>query len=307
MAHVLTVAIFDPALKQTGRGECVPYAHYGETMGGTQDQIASVAAQVAAGASRSDLLDLLPAGAARNGIDAALWDLDFKAARASRSPSPWEGPIGPVRTVRTLSLATPEEMASEATRVAPNFSSLKLKLGGEPGNADIDRVAAVRAAVPDHQLVVDANESWSPDVVELRIEALVPFALSLVEQPVPADQDAILETFKSAIPLCADESFHTTADLDRIAARYDIVNLKLDKTGGLTHALEAKTAASALGLDIMVGCMVGTSLAMAPALILAQGVDLVDLDGPYLLAEDRKPALDLGQDGWIKPRLDFWG
>jgi L-Ala-D/L-Glu epimerase len=286
-----------------GRGECVPYRHYGETPESVLVQLEGVRTDIERGAGREDLLRLLPAGAARNAADAALWDLEarlggepaWRLAGLDRSPE--------TRTVRTLSLDTPEAMASEAARVR-GFGTLKLKLDGRD---DIARVEAVKAAAPCCVLLVDANESWDPADLESRLHALADLGVAMVEQPVKPDDDGLLERIERPLPVGADESFHTEADLDRVARRYDVVNLKLDKTGGLTAALAIRRAAEARGLGIMVGCMVGTSLSMAPALVLAHGARFVDLDGPYLLARDREPALRLEPDGRMGWSAELWG
>ncbi len=286
-----------------GRGECVPYGHYGESPASVVAQIESVRTAIAGGAGRSELLALLPAGAARNGIDAALWDLEARISGMSAAHRAGLPGLLEARTVRTISLDTPETMATEAAKL-PQFEMLKLKLG--PGDF-VERVEAVRAARPEVRLVVDANESWSPNEVGPALAALAELGVELVEQPLRPQEDAVLEGLRRAVPVCADESFHTTADLERIAGRYDAVNVKLDKTGGLTHALEVARAARERGLELMVGCMLGTSLSMAPALLVAQGVKWVDLDGPYLLARDREPGLLLQDDGVIRPNPDLWG
>ena len=310
-AEVLTVSLEDDS-GVVSRGECVPYAHYGETHDSVAQQIQSLAARIEDGFSRDELEQALPAGAARNALDCALWDLELKAQRQTgEDPGALSGTtdrVRAVRTMRTLSLADPEVMATEAVRVATQFAILKLKLGGEgDGSLDEQRVEAVHAAAPACRLVIDANESWPAAQAARRTERMAQRGVALIEQPVRADEDHVLSEFDHAVPLCADESFHTSSDLDRVAGRYDVVNLKLDKTGGLTHGLRARAAAQDRGLGIMVGCMLGTSLAMAPALHLAQGVEWVDLDGPYLLAEDRDPGLDLSEDGWIAPNPLCWG
>jgi L-alanine-DL-glutamate epimerase-like enolase superfamily enzyme len=286
-----------------GQGECVPYRHYGETPETVLGQIESVRAAIEGGADRVELLGLLPAGAARNALDAALWDLEarlagqpaWRLAGLDREPA--------TRTVRTLSLDTAEAMAAEAEKVSA-FGTLKLKLDGRDDQA---RVRAVRAAAPECTLVVDANESWRPGDLARRLGELAALGVALVEQPVRPADDELLERIERPVPVCADESFHTEADLGRVARRYDFVNLKLDKTGGLTAALAIRRAAEERGLGIMVGCMVGTSLSMAPALVLAQGVRLVDLDGPYLLERDREPGLRLSPDGRIGWNGELWG
>jgi L-alanine-DL-glutamate epimerase-like enolase superfamily enzyme len=286
-----------------GRGECVPYSHFGETPQSVVAAIESAGDAVAAGVDRAGLLEALPAGSARNAIDAALWDLE---ARTSGTPA-WRTaglPAPPrARTVRTLSLDTAEAMAAQASGLR-GFAILKLKLDGGP---DVERVAAVRAAAPDATLIVDANEAWQPAQVEERVAALVDLGVAMIEQPVAPAEDALLGEIEHPVPFCADEAFHTAADLDRVAARYDMVNFKLDKTGGLTYALGLRRQAEERGLEVMAGCMVGTSLSMAPALILAQGLRYVDLDGPYLLAADRAPGLELGGDGWMEWNGALWG
>ncbi|HVS63931.1 MAG TPA: N-acetyl-D-Glu racemase DgcA [Thermoanaerobaculia bacterium] len=304
-SRVVTVTIERDGV--SGRGECVPYAHFGETPDGvvaaiesSRDWIESAAAR---GAERRELLDALPAGAARNAIDAALWDLE---ARSSGVPA-WRaaGLEAPptARTVRTLSLDDPETMGEQAAALR-DFATLKLKLDGGP---DAERVAAVREAAPGATLIVDANEAWAPELVEERLATLAGLGVAMVEQPVAPACDDLLRTIEHPVPLCADEAFHTAADLDRVAERYDMVNLKLDKTGGVTCALDLRREAEARGLEAMVGCMVGTSLSMAPALILAQGLRFVDLDGPYLLARDREPGLGLGADGRMTWNATLWG
>ena len=307
-AEVLTVRL-DAGDGHVGRGECVPYAHYGETMDSVTEQIESLRGDLVRGLTREQLEDSLPAGAARNAVDCALWDLELKGAGNRReSAQPAAGSLRSVRTMRTLSLAPPDVMAAEAERVANLFETLKLKLGGEgDGSLDEHRVEAVHTAAPRCRLVVDANESWPATEAERRARRMAERGVALVEQPVPADDDEVLATFEHPLALCADESFHTASDVDRVATRYDVVNLKLDKTGGLTHALRARHDAEAAGLGIMVGCMLGTSLAMAPALHLAQAAEWVDLDGPYLLAEDRDPGLRLTEDGFMEPNALLWG
>lgn len=286
-----------------GRGEGGPTRHYGESPEGVVAQIAGVRREIERGASREALLGLLPAGAARNAVDAALWDLEARLSGVPvwRSAGLEEPPVA--RTVRTLSLDTSEAMAKQAREVR-GFGVLKLKLDG---GDDVARVDAVRAEAPDCQILVDANESWHRSDVERRLEQLALRGVSLVEQPVKPADDEVLEHVVRHVPVCADESFRTAADLDRAAQRYDVVNLKLDKTGGLTAALALRRAAEERGLGIMVGCMVGTSLSMAPGLVLAQGARFVDLDGPYLLERDSSPSLHLAADGTMRWNGELWG
>lgn len=271
----------------TGRGECVPYARYGESVDGVVAALATQQDAVAAGLDRDALQRALPAGAARNALDAALWSLE--ARQAGRPVWQLAGLAAPrpLVTAYTLSLGTPAAMAEAAARAA-HRPLLKVKLGGPDGGAgDDERIAAVRAAAPAATLIVDANEAWRAATLERRLAACAAAGVALVEQPLPADADGALEGFASPVPLYADESFHGLATLDAAARRYAGVNLKLDKTGGLTAALALAREVRARGLDLMVGCMVGTSLGMAPAFLLGGLARFVDLDGPLLLARDR--------------------
>jgi L-Ala-D/L-Glu epimerase len=286
-----------------GRGECVPYARYGESVDGVVAAIEACAESVADGLSRAGLLERLPPGAARNAIDCALWDLEAKRAGKRAFDLAGLGAPAPVLTALTISLAPPEAMAARA-REASAYPLLKLKLGGD---GDEERFAAVRAAVPDARLIADANEAWRPETLERLFAAAAKAGVELIEQPLPANRDQILQHIARPVRVCADESVHDRASLAPIAARYDAVNIKLDKAGGLTEALAVKASARALGLKIMVGCMVGTSLSMAPALLLAQGADFVDLDGPLLLARDRVPGLTYEGGTVLPPPAALWG
>jgi len=286
-----------------GRGECVPYPRYGESVESVVGSIEALAPQVAAGLDRDRLGDALPSGAARNALDCALWDLDAKSTGVSIATLAGVGQLKPVETAFTISLASPEEMARKA-REARDHWLLKLKLGGD---GDEERLAAVRAAVPDARLIVDANEAWSETNLERMLEAATAARVELIEQPLPAGADQVLEYYERRVPICADESVHDRASLVKIAKRYDAVNIKLDKTGGLTEALATMAEARARGLKIMVGCMVATSLAMAPALVLAQDADWVDLDGPLLLARDRGPGLIYEAGEVFPPAPALWG
>lgn len=267
-----------------GSGECLPYPRYGESVEGVVAQISSVPTD---GLTRTRLQSLLPAGAARNAIDCALWDLEAKRSgrpvwQLAGLPEP-----GPVITAFTIVLDTPEKMGAGARENALR-PLLKLKLSGA---GDLERVRAVRANAPNAALIIDANEGWSVEDYRLLAPKLAGLGVALIEQPFRAGNDGVLAELPRPVPVCADESCHTDDDLARLVGSYDAVNIKLDKTGGLTEALALKRAAEATGLKIMIGCMVATSLAMAPALLLAQGADWVDLDGPLLLARDRTPAL----------------
>jgi L-alanine-DL-glutamate epimerase-like enolase superfamily enzyme len=287
----------------TGRGECVPYGHYGESMEGVAAAIAACAPAIAKGLSRAELAALLPAGGARNALDCALWDLEAKRSGRSAAELAGVGPLRPVLTAFTLSLDTPEAMAEKA-RAAKAYPLLKLKLGGD---GDLERLAAVRDAVPKARLIADANEAWQPHETESLIAAAAAAGVELIEQPLLAGKDELLACIAHPVPICADESVHDRASLARLAGRYDAVNIKLDKTGGLTEALLLAQEARALGLRIMVGSMVATSLAMIPALLVAQNADWVDLDGPLLLARDRVPGLTYDGALVLPPPPALWG
>jgi L-Ala-D/L-Glu epimerase len=284
-----------------GRGECVPYARYGETPDSLMAALASIDPDV----TREALQGVLPAGAARNALDCALWDLEAKRAGKSvaalvQGPEP-----SAVVTCFTLSLGPPDDMARAAAAV-PHLPLLKLKLGRADGR-DGDRMRAVRGARPDARLVADANEGWTETNVEPLLEVAAEAEFELIEQPLPADSDGILAKIPHHVPVCADEGAHTAADLPALKARYDAVNIKLDKAGGLTEALKMAAAARELGFEIMTGCMVATSLAMAPAMLLAHVSRWVDLDGPLLLANDRPDGLQI-KNGIITPPLrTLWG
>jgi L-alanine-DL-glutamate epimerase-like enolase superfamily enzyme len=270
-----------------GRGECVPYARYGETVETVRAQIESVRAAIAAGAERADLQGLLRPGAARNALDCALWDL---AAKASGVPAYVQIGLpapGPVTTAFTISVGSPDAMAAAAVKASWR-PLLKIKLAGE---GDPARIAAVRAAAPDATLIVDANEAWTEADLPAHLEACARAGVALVEQPLPAGRDAALARIGRIIPVCADESVHARQGLIDLADRYDAVNLKLDKTGGLTEMLAMAAEAEAAGFGLVIGCMVATSLAMAPALLLAGRARFVDLDGPLLLEKDRPDGL----------------
>ena len=297
VAEVLTVCVEEDG--RVGWGECVPYARYGESVESVADQVMGLPTELA----REELQEALPAGAARNSVDCALWDLAAKQAGARAWRLAGIERPGPVVTAFTLSLDTPEKMEASARRHAGR-PLLKVKLGGEE---DMSRLEAVRRGAPDTRLIVDANEGWSAELYSEMAAHLVRLGVQLVEQPLPAGNDGTLAEIERPLPVCADESVHDRATLPALMGKYDAVNIKLDKTGGLTEALALRDAAREQGLDIMVGCMVGTSLAMAPAILLAQGATVVDLDGPLLLAEDRDHALEY-EDGRVHPpRPELWG
>jgi len=301
VAEVVVAEIAEGAVK--GRGECVPYAHYGETAERVAAALAAMAPAVADGLDRKSLQAAMPAGAARNALDAALWDFDAKAAGKSAAALAGLPAPRPLVTAYTLSLDTPAAMARAAAAAAAR-PLLKIKLAG-PG--DLERVSAVREAAPRARLIVDANEGWrEADFVDFAA-ALGRLGVALIEQPFAAGADAALSRLPHPVPVCADESCHTRADLDRLAGKYEAVNIKLDKAGGLTEALALAAEARARGFKIMVGCMVGTSLGMAPAVLVAQRADFVDLDGPLLLARDRVPGLRYEGSTLYPPEPALWG
>jgi len=287
-----------------GRGECVPYARYGESVAGVVATLEALAPALAAGRlDRMALQMALPAGAARNALDCAFWD--FEAKRAGRPVWQLAGLNRPtvVTTAYTLSLDTPEAMG-RAARAEARRPLIKLKLAGAD---DIDRVSAVRRNAPDARLIVDANEGWTPDQLEPLSAELARLGVEMVEQPLPAGGDEMLAKVAHSLSFCADESCHDRASLDTIAGRYEMVNIKLDKAGGLTEALAVRNAAKDIGMKVMVGCMVATSLAMAPAVLLAQDADIIDLDGPLLLARDREEGLRFAGSEITPPAPDLWG
>ncbi|NRG17979.1 dipeptide epimerase [Rhizobiales bacterium] len=286
-----------------GRGECVPYPRYGETVSGVISDIEKMAKEFAHGLDRAGLQLAMPAGAARNALDCALWD--FEAKRAGKSVSALLGRAepSPLVTAFTISVGSPEKMASDAEK-AKTRPLLKVKLAGD---SDPERIAAVRSAAPKARLIVDANEAWTAETFEKNLAACADAKVELIEQPLPAGDDMLLARIKRTVPVCADESAHTSAGLGDLRERYDAVNVKLDKTGGLTEALVMVDEAKALGFKVMVGCMLGTSLAMAPAAIAAQGADFVDLDAPLLLSSDRIPGLSFEGSTLLPPSRELWG
>jgi L-alanine-DL-glutamate epimerase-like enolase superfamily enzyme len=300
-AAVVTVTLRDGTLR--GRGECVPYARYGETVDGVVEAIRSIGEALASGAGRQALQALLPAGAARNAVDCAFWDLEAKATDRTIAAMAGLGDCQPLTTCYTLSLGTPETMEA-AARAASQRPLLKVKLGGD---GDPARIAAVRRGAPLSRLVVDANEAWTEANFAENLSACAAAGVELIEQPLPAGRDHALAGFQRTIPICADESLHEAHDVAALANRYDAVNIKLDKAGGLTEALKIRDAARRNGLKIMVGCMVGSSLAMAPAWYLAQGADVVDLDGPLLLAADRDNPVPYEGSEMQAPPRSLWG
>ncbi|MFM2356198.1 MAG: hypothetical protein RLZZ528_1934 [Pseudomonadota bacterium] len=296
-ARVLTVTVRD--VRFSGRGECVPYARYGETPETVAAQIEGLPPDM----THAGLPDALPAGAARNAVDCAFWDLAAKqAGRRVWQLLGLPAPV-PVLTAYTLSLAPPDQMRAAAARHA-HRPVLKIKLGTPD---DMPRLEAVRAGAPRARIIVDANEGWTTEVYADLAPHLVRLGVALVEQPLPAGQDEALAHMPRPVPVCADESCHDRASLPGLRGKYDMVNIKLDKAGGLTEALALRDAARAAGFGIMVGCMVGSSLAMAPAVLVAQGAAIADLDGPLLLAEDRAHPIRYEADHICPPDPDLWG
>jgi L-Ala-D/L-Glu epimerase / N-acetyl-D-glutamate racemase len=288
---------------QTGRGECVPYPHYGETPEATLASLEAMREAIARGLDRTALQAAMPPGAARNALDCAFVDLEAKASGKRAWTLLGRTTPQPCVTAYTISLASPDAMAAAAARAA-HRPLLKIKLGGE---GDGERVAAVSRAAPDAELIIDANEAWTPANLEPNLEACAAAGVTLVEQPLPAGADEMLERIRHPIPICADESVHDRTSLDGLRARYEAINIKLDKTGGLTEALALADAARALGFDLMVGCMVATSLSMAPAMLLTPQARFVDLDGPLLLACDRHHALRYEGSLVYPPEVALWG
>ena len=299
-ARVVVVTASDG--QHTGRGEAVPSARYGESGASVLAQIESM--ESAPNLDRQQIQKLLPAGAARNALDCALWDLEAKVS----GKRVWDlaniDIVDAVETAFTISLDTPAAMAA-AARANAAAPILKLKLGGD--NLDLARVEAVREAAPAARLLIDANESWSPSHYRENVPALNGLGVELIEQPFPANADEILENLDHPVPVCADESCHTSVDLLRLSNRYEVLNVKLDKTGGLTEALLLSERARKAGFKLLIGCMVCTSLGIAPARLLASATDYVDLDGPLLLADDRhhRLAYENGRIGLPSRRL--WG
>ena len=288
----------------TGSGECVPYARYGETLDTVEAQIRGITEDLKNGIDRTALQTALPAGAARNALDCAMWDLAAKTAgepvwKLAGLPEPES-----VVSAYTLSLGDATSMQAKAAEHAER-PLLKIKLGG--GAEDIERIRAVRRGAPDTTIIVDANEGWTRGEYESLAPVLLELGVAMVEQPFPASDDEVLASMQRPLPVCADESCHDSASLPAIAGKYDVVNIKLDKTGGLTEALVLRDAARQQGFDIMVGCMVGSSLAMAPAVLVAQGAKFVDLDGPLLLAEDRIPPLNFTGSVVAPAPVQLWG
>ncbi len=301
-AEVITASVTAGGF--TGHGECVPYARYDETLDTVEEQLRSLASDLANDMDRSALQSALPAGAARNALDCALWDLEAKTTGKPVWQLAGLQAPGTVVSAYTLSLGDAASMQSKASEHA-HRPLLKIKLGG--GEHDIERIQAVRRGAPQTTIIVDANEGWSRSEYEELAPVLLDLGVAMVEQPLPSSDDAALASMERPLPVCADESCHDSGSLAAVAGKYDVVNIKLDKTGGLTEALALRSKAIQQGFEIMVGCMVGSSLAMAPAILVAQGARYVDLDGPLLLAQDRSPALQFNGSIISPAQAELWG
>jgi L-alanine-DL-glutamate epimerase-like enolase superfamily enzyme len=300
-AEVVTCTIVENG--HSGHGECVPYGRYGESMESVVAEIKAMRPSIKAGLTRSDLIGAMKPGAARNAVDCALWDLEAKSTGICVANCLGIAKPKPLTTAYTISLGEPEEMAAK-TRAQAHRPLLKVKVGT---GDDESRIRAVRAAAPDAMIILDANEGWPEEVLVHHLQIAAEAGVALVEQPLPAGKDAMLAAIRRPILVCADESVHHSGDLAALRDRYDAINIKLDKTGGLTEALAMKQEAQRLGFQIMIGCMVGSSLAMAPAVLLAQDAEFVDLDGPLLLARDRDPALRYEASLVFPPTAALWG
>ncbi len=290
--------------REVGRGECVPYARYGESTGSVTEAIERAARGWTDVATARAVLSRMARGAARNALDCALWDLEAKlAGKPAWSLLGWDEPPEPVTTMRTVSLGTPTAM-HEAAKAFAHAKVIKVKVGG---GADLERIEAVHAAAPQAELVVDPNESWSPDQTRAWLPELPRFGVGVLEQPLPEGADSALEAIEHSVPICADESFHDRSSFGEVQGRYEMVNVKLDKAGGISEALACVRRARQLGIDLMVGCMVSTSLAIEPALLLTVFARYVDLDGPMLLESDRTGAQHERDSGLLRPSPSVWG
>ena len=300
-ADVIVVELSDGPHR--GRGECVPYWRYGETIAGVIAAIEAMRTRLGGGLDRTGLQGAMAPGAARNALDCALWDLDAKRSRRPVHEIAGIPPPHSLVTAYTISLDSADAMARAAASAARR-PLLKVKLGAEGCS---ERIHAVRAAAPDAELIVDANEAWNADNLAVHLASCAQAGVTLVEQPLPAGADDVLATVSRPIPVCADESAHDRASLESLVGKYDAVNIKLDKTGGLTEALALVAEAERRGLFVMVGCMVATSLSMAPAVLVAQRARVVDLDGPLLLASDRPDGLTYEGSLLHPPTPSLWG
>ena len=303
-ASVVVVTLMSTdEVKHIGKGECVPYVRYGESVESVCRQLNDILPLVEQGLTKEQLQNKMPAGAARNALDCAYWDIEAKTSNISVSNKIGIKETKPLTTAYTISLDTPRNMA-EQTDKHKDRDLLKIKLGGD---GDHERMMAVRDAAPNAGLILDANEAWPESQLQNYLDIAANIKAVLVEQPLRADEDDKLKHIERSVVICADESVHTREGLEKLKSRYDCINIKLDKTGGLTEALKMFEEARALNFSIMVGCMVGTSLAMAPAVLLAQNADFVDLDGPLLLAKDRENRLTYPSSLVTPPSSSLWG
>lgn len=293
------------AVGATGRGESCPTPHYGETVDGVMTATEAMLERLRDGETWGTLHDRLPAGAARNAVDCALWDLAAKASGQPVHALLGLPPLEPVQTVYTIGLDAPASMAASAAEAfAAGYRRLKLKIGRAD---DRERLTAIRAAVPDANLIADVNEYWTLDQLRELLPVAADLGIAMLEQPLPAGKDDAVDSVPHPVPVGADESCHVAADLDRLVGRYELVNIKLDKSGGLTEALRILDGAHARGLDTMVGCMLGTSLAMAPSMVIAQRCSHVDLDAPLLIGADRADAMRYDSGRIDPPIAALWG
>jgi L-alanine-DL-glutamate epimerase-like enolase superfamily enzyme len=300
-ADVVVVTLGDGA--HAGRGECVPYPRYAETVPGVIAALEAARPAIEHGITRAEVHALVKPHAARNALDCALWDIEAKRAGRPAWQMAGLAEPKPLVTAYTLSLDTPEAMGEAAARAA-HRPLLKLKLGRD---GDVERLKRIRAAAPESRLIIDANEGWTSGNLAEMLAACADAGVELVEQPLPAGNDEALRHIARPIAVCADESVHDRASLNQLIGKYDAINIKLDKTGGLTEALELARAARAIDLRIMVGCMLATSLAMAPAMLVAQFAEVVDLDGPLLLRSDRQPGITFDGSLMFPPPPALWG
>lgn len=300
-ALVLTVSISEDG--KTGHGECVPYARYGESLDSVSAQIESIVPELEGGLDTNGLQTALPAGAARNAVDCALWDLKAKLEGVSVAHLWNMSPLHGVETAYTLSLDSAERMG-QAAHAASHHPILKIKLGGR---GDVGRVRAVHSAAPHCKIIVDANEAWTADTLIENVLACADVGVALIEQPLPAGDDDALASIPHPVPICADESAHTSETVKDLKGRYDVINVKLDKTGGLTEAMKLVQCSRSEGFGVMMGCMVGSSLAMAPAILPAQFATFVDLDAPLLLSRDRPHSLHYVNSMIAPPSAALWG
>lgn len=300
-ANVIVVSVEQDGVQ--GWGEGVPYARYGETVPSALADVVRVRGRVEGGAGREELLALLPPGAARNAVDCALWDLEARLTGVAVAARIGAAEPGPMASALTVVIDTPRAMGAAAAAIA-GAPLIKIKVDADDPAA---RIRAVRDAAPEAALIVDPNEGWDRALMERMQDVLVAERVALLEQPVPAGEDAWLADFEPLVPICADEAVHVASDLALVAERYQVVNVKLDKAGGLTEALAMVRLAHAQGFSVMVGCMLATSLAMAPAILAAQTAEVVDLDGPLLLAKDRVPGLHYDGSWAHPPEAELWG